>query len=325
MKLVEITDRTAWDEFVANSPWGHPLQLWGWGETKQLGDWKPYRLVLMDKGTMLAGVQVLLWQLPKLPYVIVYAPRGPVAEPSSVVARQLLRELVGWAKAHGALYVRIEPAWTSGAPKGWLSAHNKLQMSATYTIDLAKSDDDLLAPMTRKHRQYIRKAERDGIVVKRLKEGDTGSIYQIYVDTAKRAGFGIHSEAYYHSLAEELGNANYIFEAYYEGKAVAFLWLAAAGKTAYELYGGVTELGAEMKANYTLKWQAIQAMKEDGYLIYDFNGRLNEGVSRFKDVFGPDETDYIGTYDYPLNRLGYRMWESLWPVAKKIGRGWRGR
>jgi lipid II:glycine glycyltransferase (peptidoglycan interpeptide bridge formation enzyme) len=61
-------------------------------------------------------------------------------------------------------------------------------------------------------------------------------------------------------------------------------------------------------------------LKADGYRIYDFNGRLNEGVSRFKEGFGPVETDYIGTWDYPLNALGYQLWERLWPIAKPIGR-----
>ena len=98
------------------------------------------------------------------------------------------------------------------------------------------------------------------------------------------------------------------------------MWLAAAGRTAYELYGGVNAAGGEIKANYPLKWQAIRAMKAAGYEIYDFNGRLNEGVSRFKDGFGPDETDWIGTYDYPLNAPLYLAWEKLWPLAKPVGR-----
>jgi lipid II:glycine glycyltransferase (peptidoglycan interpeptide bridge formation enzyme) len=54
--------------------------------------------------------------------------------------------------------------------------------------------------------------------------------------------------------------------------------------------------------------------------LYDFNGRLNEGVSRFKDGFGPDATDWIGTWDYPLAPMGYQVWERLWPVVKVAGR-----
>ena len=320
MEITAITDRTAWDEFVTASPWGHPLQLWGWGETKASGNWTPYRLALLEDGKIVAGVQLLLWKLPKINKFIVYAPRGPVSEPGSKLTDILLEEVVKWARAHGGLYVRIEPAWASGAPAGWKKSANSIQMRETYTIDLRKSEDEIMEPMSRKHRQYIRKAERDGVSVRRIEPGQTGGMFELYVDTAQRAGFGIHGEGYYKKLSQALGENNYLYEASFEEKPVAFLWLAAAGRTAYELYGGVNAAGGEIKANYTLKWQAIQAMKAAGYEIYDFNGRLNEGVSRFKDGFGPDETDWIGTYDYPLNAPLYHAWEKLWPLAKPVGR-----
>lgn len=323
MELVEITDQARWDEFVARSPWGHPLQLWGWGETKRANDWRPYRLAVMEGERIVAGVQVLLWRLPKLSYWIVYAPRGPVVEPGSVTANRLLGALTDWARTHDGLYVRVEPAWTSGAPDGWIKSTQTLQMSATFTIDLEKSEAEILEPMSRKHRQYIRKAERDGVTVERVDVGVAAKLkpmYEMYLETAERAHFGIHDLKYYEQLGRELGEHNYLYYAYGDGKPVAFLWLAAAGGTAYELYGGVNVTGAEMKANYALKWHAVMAMKELGCSRYDFNGRVSEGVSRFKEGFGPDETDYIGTYDYPLNRLGYRLWEGLWPAAKLVGR-----
>ncbi len=155
-------------------------------------------------------------------------------------------------------------------------------------------------------------------------ERETGAnlapMYALYEATAQRAGFGIHSQAYYEALHRELGSQSYLYYAYAEGRPVAFLWLAGAGRTVYELYGGVNESGAELKANYFLKWQAITKLKELQYEIYDFNGRLNEGVSRFKDGFGPDETDYIGTYDYAFNMPAYHIWEHLWPMVKVVGR-----
>lgn len=356
MNLREVTDRHAWDAFVNEHSWGHPLQLWGWGEAKRSTNWTPYRLILDHEGKK-AGAQVLLWPIPKLGRFIAYVPRGPVVEPA--LAEKLLAELVVWAKAHKALYLRVEPAWIEAElPNGWRKAANSLQMTETYTIDLTKTEDEILEPMARKHRQYIRKAERDGVVIERINsapatvnsgpvtgstpsssldapgDGDpaTGAtrtspegsdlqpMYDLYYETASRAGFGIHSFEYYQDLHSELGESSYLYYASIEGTPVAFLWLAAAGATAYELYGGVSGQGQEAKANYYLKWHAIEAMKTAGFKTYDFNGRLNEGVSQFKAGFGPDETNYVGTYDYPFNLLGYHAWETLWPVAKPVGR-----
>ena len=38
-----VTDRDSWDAQV-NALGGHPLQLWGWGEVKGAGAWRPHRL-----------------------------------------------------------------------------------------------------------------------------------------------------------------------------------------------------------------------------------------------------------------------------------------
>jgi lipid II:glycine glycyltransferase (peptidoglycan interpeptide bridge formation enzyme) len=320
MKLVEIADREAWDAWVDASVWGHPLQLWGWGETKRPG-WTPHRLALVDGERWVAVAQVLLWRIPKLGRVIAYVPRGPVGEPGSAAVNELLDELTAWAREHKALYVRVEPAWREAKlPGDWVRAGDEIQMSATYAIDLHTSEDEILANMSHKHRQYARKAERDGIEIVRGTSGDLGPMMRIYAETAARAGFGIHPAEYYATLMRELGERNYLYYAKAEGEAVAFLWLAVAGATAYELYGGVNARGQELKANYVLKWQAIREMKAAGLRLYDFNGRVTEGVARFKEGFGPAETDWIGTWDRPLNRGLYVVWQTAWPMTKKIGR-----
>jgi peptidoglycan pentaglycine glycine transferase (the first glycine) len=322
MQLIEVTDQSAWDPYVSRHAWGHPLQLWGWGEAKRSNGWTPHRLALQAGMEWSAAAQVLLWPIPHTGRFIAYIPRGPVTDPTNPAAAMLLREIVTWAKRRRVLYVRVEPAWAEGKlPRGWQRAAHTLQLPETYTIDLAKSEDELLEAMARKHRQYIRKAERDGVTVQRVTDrARLAAMYDMYSQTAARAGFGIHTAEYYEQLFDQLGGHNYLYYASVHGQQAAFLWLAAAGPVAYELYGGVTPEGQELKANYYLKWQAMTELKAAGYKLWDFNGRLNEGVSRFKDGFGPDHTDYIGTWDYPLNKLGYRLWERLWPVAKVVGR-----
>ncbi len=365
MQLIEVTDQAAWDAYVSKSPFGHPLQLWGWGEAKRSNGWAPHRLALVESEKWLAAGEVLLWPIPRAGRFVAYVPRGPVADPAGNELAELLNQIVAWAKEHKVLHIRIDPAWRENdlrssriaasnsalrshrapehgslavlnspgtasisvgrnvglLPAGWQHSAHNIQLPETYTIDLAKSEEDLLEPMSRKHRQYIRKSQRDGVMVERVTDSkNLKPMLEMYAETAQRAGFGIHLGEYYQDLLGQLGEHNYLYYAKFEGKPVAFLWLAAAGETAYELYGGVTAAGQELKANYFLKWHAMMEMKQAGYRIYDFNGRLNEGVSQFKQGFGPDETDYVGTWDYPLNKLGYKAWERLWPMAKIAGR-----
>jgi lipid II:glycine glycyltransferase (peptidoglycan interpeptide bridge formation enzyme) len=158
------------------------------------------------------------------------------------------------------------------------------------------------------------------VSVEREAGGNLQPFYQIYQETAQRAGFGLHSLDYYQRLYEELGEAGSLYYAYFEGQPVAFLWVASAGATAYELYGGMNQVASKIHANYLLKWVAFTTAKAAGYTIYDMNGRVSAGVSSFKAGFAPDETDYIGTYDFPFNQIGYHVWEHLWPVAKPLGR-----
>lgn len=321
MKFVEISDREAWDAYVRRHEYGHPLQLWGWGEAKKENNWQPRRLALMNGEEWAAGAQVLMWPILRTGKFLAYVPRGPVVDPTSPAMARLLTELVAWARQNKVLYIRLEPAWTKARlPRGWRPARHNIQMAQTYMIDLKTDEGILLERMARKHRQYIRKSERDGVEVTRELGGDLAPMYDLYTETARRAGFGIHAAEYYETLMTEMGKQNHLYYARMKGRPVAFLWLAAAGKVAYELYGGVNPEGQELKANYYLKWHAMTELKAAGYAIYDFNGRLNEGVSQFKAGFGPDETDYIGTWDYPLNNLGYDLWERLWPAAIAVRR-----
>lgn len=326
MNLLEITDEAVWNDYVNGHPYGHPLQLWGWGEAKR-PDWRPVRLVLVDNGQWRAGAQVLLWPIPKTRWFVAYVPRGPVAEAGSVSAKQLMEAVAEWAKAQGALYVRIEPAWrleTLDWP-GWKRAQHQLQMRQTYVVDLTLSRDELLAAMSRKHRQYSGKALRDGVVIRQLEPGVVGDMYHLYSETAARAGFGIHARDYYLNLSRSLGEFSWLYEAQFENQPVAFLWLAAAGSTAFELYGGVNATGQKMRANYALKWQAIVDAQAAGLSLYDFNGRVSEGVSQFKEGFGPQEVDWVGTWDRPLQPFLYGVWEGAWPVIKRAGRLMKGR
>ncbi|HEY6736230.1 MAG TPA: peptidoglycan bridge formation glycyltransferase FemA/FemB family protein [Candidatus Saccharimonadia bacterium] len=327
MELVEITDQAAWDAYVSESPWGHPLQLWGWGETKRENHWRPVRLAGVRNGQWQAVAQVLLWPIPRTQWLVAYVPRGPVAEPEAAVAQEFMELVAAWAKEHRVIYVRIEPGWrlpALGWPR-WRRAKHQIQMAQTYVLDLRKSEDELLQAIDRKKRYLMRRAEKDGVSVRRLPLGELGDMMPIYRETAARAGFGLHSEHYYQRLVRVMGEHSYLMAAEYEGKMVAFLWLLGGGAMAIELYAGANEVGRNLNVNYLLKWQAITLMKSAGYMAYDLNGRVSEGVSGFKAHFSPEAVDFVGAWDRPLAPALYAAWEGLWPLIKRAGRLVRGR
>lgn len=311
-----ITDKNDWDKYVQINN-GHPLQLWGWGEVKSKHGWKAHRLVVSEHPW--AGAQVLIRPLPKPFGCLAYIPRGPVGQWSEA-EYAVLADYV--KTTFRPVMLTMEPATEKlEMPKAWLHSSQTILLPRTVLLKLERSEEELLQGMSKKTRQYIRKSEKDGVTVRRaVTDGDIAKCLAIYHDTAKRAGFALHDDDYYLDVWRELGEASPVYVAEHEGQVVSFLWLVASDEIAFELYGGVTDAGQAVRANYVLKWQAICDLRESGVKHYDLNGLLNDGISSFKLSFSNgQETQLSGTFDAPLSPL-YFFWKKALPLAKRIVR-----
>jgi len=140
-------------------------------------------------------------------------------------------------EAHGALALSVEPSSREiNIVKNWRRSANHILSNETILLDLQRSDSDLLANMAKKTRQYIRKSAADGITIKRVRtEADVDACLDIYEQTARRAGFNLHTRQYYKDVLTSMGEHSPIFAAYLDDTPIAFLWLAVSAETAYEL------------------------------------------------------------------------------------------
>ncbi|MFC2754448.1 MAG: lipid II:glycine glycyltransferase FemX [Candidatus Nanogingivalis sp.] len=370
LKIIEITDRKEWDDFI-NEHGGHPLQLWGWGELKsQSPNWKVKRVFLKngeekyidrkkkDHSDIVAAAQILVRKLPFPLRNFAYIPRGALVISKKPIERaRISREIALWASKNikpKPVCLTMEPDWDNGdfeLSNGWRRSKNTILIPRTLILDLTRNEDELLAKMSKKTRQYIRKSGGE-VKVRQLKtEEEIDRALEIYTETAKRARFAIHSKDYYHKLYQKMGENSPIFGAFIEKEQgeptkehenaetfeeyktaeervaeklknqemVAFLWFAQSDSVAFELYGGITEAGQKARANYALKWIAIIEMKNHGVKRYDFNGLLNDGISKFKAGFANHEDLLVGTLDFPISK-SYFIWSSFLPTAKKIVR-----
>ncbi|MHA7155939.1 lipid II:glycine glycyltransferase FemX [Arthrobacter sp. TMN-50] len=320
LTVVQCTDESRWDAAV-NALRGHPQQLWGWGKTKASHGWSVDRVLVQDDGVLVGCAQVLLRKLP-LPFrALAYCPRGPQTTPGRDA--EVLRALEVYVRqAHRAVALSIEPDWESTtapaaalAAAGWRSTGNTILIGRTLILDLTQSEDELLAEMSKKHRQYIRKSGREDLDYREVTRDELTECLAVYRQTAERAGFGIHEDRYYLDIFDNLGAASPVFAAFKGDDVVAFLWLSCSDHTVFELYGGMTAEGEQLRANYALKWLAIQAMKERGAVRYDFNGLLNDGVSKFKMGWAKHENQLAGTWDKPLSPL-YPLYSRAMPLAR---------
>jgi lipid II:glycine glycyltransferase (peptidoglycan interpeptide bridge formation enzyme) len=311
-------DKQEWDDYVLENG-GHPLQLWGWGDLKSANGWVAERLFAQNETEEVIGaVQLLVRHLPWPLKSLSYIPRGPIVDNDN--QEELLNTLSEYVKdTHDSVALTIEPDSEEYAiPQGWTQSNNHILSAQTIILDLNKSEPELLNDMSKKTRQYIRKSASEPIKIKQVRnKDDLDKCLAIYHDTAKRAKFAIHDDQYYYDAFNKLGDHSPVFAVHFEDQPIAFLWLAISADTAYELYGGVTEMGQQLRVNYALKWHAIRKCKEWGLSRYDFGGLIEGGVTTFKMGWASQVTNLVGTFDNPLSAF-YILWNKGLPTAKKI-------
>ena len=318
LRAFVVTDRDAWNGFVEAAPYAAFPQLWEWGELREPSGWRPVRLAVGDDpGAPVAGAQVLLRSVPVLGWKLGYVPRGPVGNVDDPeVWATLLRALRALGRRERIATLKVDPEATADDPLGrallappWRAAE-KVQPPSTRILDLSRSEDELRADLKRKHRQYINKAERDGITVEWLDGAADAAttaraledFYRIYAATAERAGFVARVPAYYERawrLFASGGRARLLF-AVQDGERVATLFHFVCGRRVAEAFGGMTDAGAESRANYLLKWEAIRGFRTEGRASYDLWGIATGGIAQFKEGFGGEVRRYVGARDLPL-------------------------
>ncbi|UOQ58221.1 peptidoglycan bridge formation glycyltransferase FemA/FemB family protein [Leucobacter allii] len=338
LTVTPCTDRAEWDATIRRLG-GHPLQLWGWGELKAAHRWSAERvLVRAGDGSVVGACQLLTRRLPGPLGGFVYAPRGPVvardaadperpaAEPGPAAIAEAVAEHVRATRR--AVAVSIEPDEDAGAfPLGpkWREARTPVLPARTLILDLRTPEDELLGDMSKKHRQYVRKAGREESLEIRPVEtrAQLDACLEVYRRTSERADFGLHEDSYYHDAFTMLGEDAPVWAAYVEDRPVAFLFMAKSERTAFELYGGMDETGQRLRANYALKWHVIRHMRSIGIERYDFGGLINDGVTTFKKGWASHENLLAGSWDRP--GPGYGIWTEGLPLAKRVVRALRRR
>jgi peptidoglycan pentaglycine glycine transferase (the first glycine) len=312
-----------WDHFVRESHPGSYLQTTAWAAVKAVNGWTAHRL--MADGPI--GAQILVRRPGPMPWGFAYAPRGPVTTgwdgPSiGRFTASVRSELT--ASAGRISHLRIDPEIETDGPldpggelrralraAGWRPAA-AIQPNATRLIDLGADEAGLWGDLRKKWRQYVNKARTGGISVVDGDESRLGEFYRIYRETADRAGFLIRAESAYRDIWRAFapaGHARLLFAQTADGVPQATLFLIRCGPRVVEPYGGMTTAGAESRANYLLKWEAIRSSREAGATSYDLWGLATGGIAHFKTGFGGREVRYVGAWDLVLDPFGRRVYE----------------
>jgi len=338
------SDAQGWSAFLAATASGDFLHDWAWADVAAFDGQPQRRYVLEDDGVVVAIVATQarpvfgrreFW----------YVPHGPVLDYDDPRAGDRVRALViglrEVARQHRAIAVKLEPRLKRDAPalsafegRGLRRTDESLQVPYTRIVDIAADDDALLTGFDKDTRYSVRRAEREGVEVSAVEDGDHRAIddlHDLVAETQARAGFPLPPLERYRVAWGALSRAGRaaILEARREGELLASGMVVIEGDRSFYLFSGSRreERGEPKRyASYALQWAMMRLARSRGVRHHDLWGVAPpdagpdhpwHGVGLFKKGFGGREVHWAGSWDLVVDPTLYRL-----RTATGIARGW---
>lgn len=320
-----------WDTLViANPHGGNLLQSAAFAAVKGNYGWDTQFLAF--EGPSYTSYNLVLEKsfpvLGKLWYLI----KGPdVADVAEIPALlEALQAFVKRAKLN-VFCVKIEPdviasaqahAMLSGA--GLVKVPDLQPNDNTALLDISPEPNQLLRNLHSRGRNAVRRAQREEVEVVRMEptQETMDTMYQLMVGTiAAKSTNTVRDFEYYRQFWTEFaqrgqGRFYFVFE---DGVASVGAFVINYGAKATYKDGGSLQKRNQYGDSHLVQWVAINDMKEQGALEYDFCGtppsdRLKDpthahhGLGLFKTSFSKTVTDFVGCYDLVLSPVRYKLW-----------------
>lgn len=196
-----------------------------------------------------------------------------------------------------------------------------------YIINLNNSEEELWYKIHSKHRNVIRKAEKENVMVKYGGIELLNDFYGLDAETRKRSHMVIEKKEFYHKICNSLNDKFIIFVSYKDGQPQGAALFYYNLNTCYYIYGA-SRNSLVTGAMNLLHWKAILYMKSLGVGYYNFVGcRIREdenskyhGIQRFKARFGGELNEcylFKCIFNYKYYRL-YTMLKKLKAIVHKV-------
>jgi len=158
----------------------------------------------------------------------------------------------------------------------------------TYILDLTKDLEEIWNEMSKKQRNAIRKAEKDGIVVELSNNID--EILQLATKTFQKQGKKLKFKSLalkYHENLLKRDQCKAFISKDKDGIAIAGVYIVYDKRRAYYLIGGHDPDRSHYGATALALWEAIKFAKNTLELIeFDFEGSMIPQIERFFRGFG---------------------------------------
>jgi peptidoglycan pentaglycine glycine transferase (the first glycine) len=344
MELIpkEIAEKDSWNEFLEKAESGHLFQTFEWGVFKEAQGWKIHRITLQDSdGEIKAVLSILEKRIPLFGFKIWYLPRGPVWDfQDRELTEQVFDSLIDFARKNKVFALKISPDMvlnekTKWIPellknKGFKEARDYQLHKCTIRINLRNDLEKIFSNFKKNTRWEIKKAEKDGVVVKKGEsETNLKSFYQLYAEAMGKDRLPYN---YFKNLWEVFKKNILILVAFYQGKPLSAVFVPFFNKKCWYLFGGSTKKYPTHNSSQALQWETMRQAKTHDADFYDLQGipcgkpksSHDKGVLQFKEGFGGKRAELIGEFDYAFFPILYQIFRKL-NQARIITKGIIGR
>lgn len=319
-----IEDKKVWEDFVLAKNEANFLQSWAWGEFHKALGKTISRVGFFEKEKLIGVMLSVVEPAKRGKYLTV--PGGPIIDwGNKSLINAFANNIKQIAKENDCVFIRVRPQLKSDESSkkifedlGFVKAPMHLHAELTSQLDIAKSEDELMAQMRKGTRYEIRKAIKENIkITLSNKESEIKKFYDLQIETAKRQKFVPFSYKFLHEqfkVFAENGNA-LLYKAEFGNKLLAQAFVIFYGKEAVYHYGASTQEGRNYPGAYLIQWEAIREAKKRGMARYNFWGVAPEnnqkhrfgGLSLFKRGFGGEDLEYLHAQDLIINKPKYLL------------------
>lgn len=303
--------------FLQSAPWQQFQQAIGHHSVSASGDGWSYTAYL-EKG---AGNTRL------------YTPYGPTID-NAAVFPTALTSLKKAAKKHGATFLRIEPTYPVEPSQlrqyGFKPVtYQQLNPAHTLVINLAQSEEEILAQMSQNSRNLTRNYANKGLkIVESQEPEDITILTSLLRGVATRNNITPHSSSYFKKQAEVLFplSAARLFYVIHEGKPIAAALVYDSPTTRYYAHAAADDAYRKLSAGTALVGHMILDAKARGLTQFDLYGIAPPdqpthpwaGFTKFKKSFGGEVVSYGGTWDLPLKSIPYYGYRAYQTVRRRL-------
>lgn len=267
-----------------------------------------------------------------------YVPEASSAD----ISGSQVDDLKSLAKKEQSVFLRLEMVDRFGdnarkilMSMGFEPSFEQVQPKWRQIINLTQTRGAILAQMKQKGRYNIKLSERRGVKVSRvvLNGKDPGqdtalrTFFDIYRKTVEREKITGRSFEYFEKMAVAFADTPYlkIYIATCDNKPLAASLISTYDKVASYLYGGSSNEMREVMAPYLIHWQAMIDAKDEECIVYDLIGRSKPGdegsswagLSKFKEQFGGEAVEILGSFDFINKALPYKIFKLLEKARRK--------